>query len=187
MLLRDFINKINEDFKGLIPDMKVYGLAQSVIRTRRSEEELLPAVIGKDGEMTYVGIDDVDAVRIYHRMAGITTRLSTVKGTGDDHNAIVNTYQMVMIVYIDHKRSKLFPEELFLYLQANMPDGIKSPPYSLINVRTTSVITNSQLVFRAEYGGTEFKLPAEKSLFQINYTIEVTHKKGCFSKCPSDC
>lgn len=187
MLLRETIKKINETFKGLLPDLTVYGLAQSVIRTGGSEDELLPGVIGKDGEITYVGIDDVDSVRIYHRMAGITTTRSQVKGHGDDHNPIINTYQLVMIVYIDNKRSNLYPEELFLFLQANMPDEIKSPPYSKIYVRTTSVITNSQLVFRAEYGGLEIKLPPEKSLFQINYTIETEFKKGCFKECPTDC
>lgn len=184
--MRDFIDKVNTAFQGLIPGMKVHGLAQSVIRISGDKEELLPGVVDKEGEITYVGIDDLDPVRIYHRNPGITTTRGTQQGYGDDESDIVNTYQMAMIVFIDHKRAKLFPEELFLFLQANMPDGLKSEPYKKVTIRTGSVILNSQLVFRAEYAGTEFRLPAEQSLFQINYTIQTVFKKGCFDKCP-DC
>jgi hypothetical protein len=186
MLLRDFIVQINETFKGLLPDLKVFGLAQLVRRQTGSVEETLPGIIDRDGEVTFVGPDDIDAVRIYHRLTGATSSRSTNKGVGDSENDIVNSYQMAMIVYMDHKRSKLFPEELFLYLQANMPDGLNSEPYKRISIRTGNIIFNSQAIYAAEYAGSEFKLPAEQSLFQINYTIETTFKKGCFSKCP-DC
>lgn len=187
MLLRDFIDKINTDIMGMIPRIKVFGLAQSVIRTVGVETEFLPAIVSRTGEMTYVGIDDVDAVRIYHRNSGVTTTRSTRPGTGDRFSDIINTYQMSMIVYIDHKLSKLYPEELFLFIQANMLDEIKSEPYKRILIKTTNVILNSQLVFAAEYAGANFKLPAEKSLFQVNYTIETTFSKECFEKCPADC
>lgn len=185
MLLRNYISQINKNFSGLIPGIKVYGLAQSVIRETSSGEELLPGIVDQDGEITYVGLDDEDPVRLYHRLAGLTTGRITGQGYGDNHNDIVNTYQMVIICYINHKRSKLFPEELFLYLQANIPDALKVEPYKTITIKTGNVIFNSQLVFRAEYAGSDFKLPAEHSLFQINYTIETVFKKNCFEKCPN--
>lgn len=188
MFLREFIKKLNQDLSGLVPGIKVFGIAQPVIRTNSSEEdELIPGVVERDGEITYVGIDDVDPVRIYHRLAGIQVTRSTDKGYGEIQSDVINTYQMVMIVYINHKRTKLLPEELFLYVQANIPDGIKSPPYKEIKVRIANVITNSQVVYRAEYGASEYKLPAEQSLFQVNYTIETRFKKDCFEKCPTDC
>jgi len=187
MLLRRFIDELNSNLSGVIPGMKTYGLAQSIVRTVGSELELLPGVAGKDGEIKYVGIDDVEPVIIYHRNSGITTTRTARQGVGDGYSDLVNTYQMAMIVFIDHKKTKLYPEELFLFLQANMPDAIKSEPYKAIVIRTTNVILNSQLVFSAEYAGTAFKLPVEKSLFQINYVIESTFKKDCFAKCPEDC
>lgn len=188
MFLREFIKKLNQDLQGLVTGIKVFGIAQPVIRTNSSgEDELIPGVVDRDGEITYVGIDDVDPVRIYHRIAGMQVTRSTAQGHGDAESDVINIYQMAMIVYINHKRTKLLPEELFLYLQANMPDGIKSSPYKEIRVRIANVITNSQVVFRAEYGASEYKLPAEQSLFQVNYTIETRFKKDCFEKCPTDC
>lgn len=187
MLLRDFIKKINQEFEKLVPGIKTFGIAQSVVRTVGSEEELLPGIVGKDGEITYVGIDDVDPVRIYHRIAGLTTTRKPTQGYGESLSDIINTYQMVMVVFLNNKATKLYPEELFLYLQSNIPDGLKAEPYKTVFIRTTNVILNSQVVFRAEYVGTAFKLPEHLSLFQINYVIESTLKKECFAKCPEDC
>lgn len=188
MLLRKFIEDLNKKFEGVIEGTKTYGLTQSIIRTAGSEQEMLPGVVDRDGEITYVGIDDIYPVIIYHRNAGLTTsRVTQRQGFGDEYSDVVNTYQMAMIIFIDHKKTKLYPEELFLFLQSNMPDALKSEPYKQITIRTTNVILNSQLVFQAEYAGTKFTLPAEKSLFQINYTIESIFKKECFAKCPDNC
>lgn len=188
MLLRSLIDELNKTFSGVIPGLKAYGLARSIVRTVGSELELLPGVANKDGEITYVGIDDIDPVIIYHRNSGIATaRLTNRQGYGDGYSDLVNTYQMAMIVFINHKMTRLYPEELFLFLQASMPDAAKSDPYKNITIRTINVILNSQLVFSAEYAGTAFKLPVEKSLFQINYVIESTFNKNCFAKCPEDC
>lgn len=188
MLLREFIKKINKEFEKLVPRMQTYGLAQAIVRETTSGEEMLPGVVDKNGEITYVGVDDVDKVRIYHRNAGIqTTRVANKQGFGDSFSDIINTYQMAMIVFLNNKATKLYPEELFLYLQSNIPDGLKVEPYKTVFIRTTNVILNSQAVFRAEYAGTAFKLPEHMSLFQINYVIESTFKKECFAKCPEDC
>lgn len=187
MLLHSFIDRLNKDIAGIIPGMKTYGLARTVTRKQGSESQTLPCVVNKDGEAIYVGIDDDVPVIVYHRIASISTARSARPGTGDGHSDLVNTYQMAMIVFIDHKKAKLYPEELFLLLQANIPDAYNLQPFKTIFIRTANVILNSQLVFSAEYAGTDFFLPAEKSLFQINYTIESTLKKECFAKCPEDC
>lgn len=187
MLLRDFIIELNKKLVGIIPNTKVYGLTQAIRRKVGSVEEVLPGEVKQDGEIIYVGPDDTEAVIIYHRNAGITTARSPRSGIGDGYSPLVNTYQMAMIVFLDQKKVKLYPEELFLYIQSNIPDKTNYKPYDNVVIRTTNVILNSQLVFAAEYAGEDFSLPAEKSLFQINYTIESTHKKDCFAKCPEDC
>jgi hypothetical protein len=188
MLLREFIVKINETFSGLIQGIQTYGLAQSIVRTRGEEFELFPGVVGKDGEVTDVTIDDSKPVIIYHRNSGITTQNITRQGFGDDKSDLMVTYQMAMIVFVNHKKTKLYPEELFLFLQANIPEALKvTSPYKSVFIRTTNVILNSRLVFAAEYSGTQFSLPESMSLFQINYVIESTFTKNCFAKCPEDC
>lgn len=188
MFLRSFLNKINGNITGILPDTKVFGLAQSIVRTAGEGNETLPGIVGKDGEIEYVGIDDINAVRIYHKVNSVTSsRVATRQGFGDELNDIVNVYLMSMVVWIDHKRTKLHPEDLFLFLQANIPDEIKSDPYKRILLSVTSVNFNSRAVFAAEYAGIDFKLPENKSLFQLNYNIESTFSKNCFVKCPTDC
>lgn len=181
MPLNSFISAINEKLSGLVSGSKVYGIAQSVQRG----SETLPATISKDGEYTYVGLDDVSPVIIYHKNIAITVSRSTnQKGFGNELPDLINTYSLNMIVYIDHKRACMTPDDFFLFIQANFPDGIKEEPFSFIRVNITSVILNSAQVLKTEYEGSEFKLPPEKSLFQINYNIETTFKKKCFEKCP---
>jgi hypothetical protein len=187
MLLRKAISQINNSLSKVFNGMKVYGLAQTAYRKTGDQQERFPQVVDLEGEGKYVGIDDTDPIIIYHRNTGLTTGRTTRQGYGDGHSDLVNTYQMAMIVFQSQELTKMFPEELFLFLQANFPEEIRFNPYKTVFIRTTNVILNSQLVFAVEYAGTDFFLPAEKSLFQINYTIESTFKKDCFAKCPEDC
>lgn len=188
MLLRSVIGALNEKLKEVIPGLNAFGLAQTVVRTRGNEEERLPVQVNLKGEGVYVGLDDKDKVRLYHRLSDVTTSVITQGATGDDVGLIQNVYRIAMIVYCNNNRIKIFPEELFLYIQSSLNEMVKPfDPYRLISIRTINVIFNSQLVFTAEYSGAAFKLPPESSLFQINYVIESRHKKNCFAKCPEDC
>lgn len=180
MPLNSFISAINEKLSSLIPGIKVYGITQSVQRG----SETIPATVNKDGECRYVGLDDTYPAIIYHKNTAITTVRSARQGRGDEYSDLINTYSLSMIVYLDHKRSCLLPDEMFLFLQANFPDAIKEDPFSLIRVNITSVILNSAQVLKTEYEGIELKIPPEKSLFQVNYNIETTFRKKCFEKCP---
>lgn len=187
MFLRDYIDQLNTDLGKIIGGTKVYGLAQPIVRTVGSEQELLPGVVNRKGEIEYVGVDGDLPVIIYHKNSGVQVRVSAQKGVGDNQNDLINSYQMAMVVFINVQRVRLYPEEYFLYLQANMPTELKIQPYKQLLIRMTNVILNSQLVFQAEYGGTQFTLPPSMSLFQINYTIESTFSKSCFAKCPDNC
>lgn len=164
-------------------------LLKALLEQGGGEVELFPGVVEKDGEVTDVTIDDTKPVIIYHRNSGITTQNVTGRqGYGDGKSDLMIAYQMAMIVFVNHKKTKLYPEELFLFLQANIPEGlVVKQPYKSVNIRTTNVILNSRLVFAAEYSGIAFSLPESMSLFQINYVIESTFTKNCFAKCPEDC
>lgn len=186
MSVSKFIDAINEHVKTLLdtwPGAKLHGLCQSVVRRSGSEYELLPAEVTKNGEMIYVGIDDTAPIIIYHKCENIT--FAAVKGGyGDSPGDNINNYQNSMIVYMDRSITKLLPEELLLYVQANFPTNLKASPYISNHIKFTGVVLNTRAVFEKEYKGSEFKLPAEKSLFQINYSIESRFRKDCFEKCP---
>lgn len=188
MPLNKFIQEINKPLEKLLSGIKVFGIAEAISRTRGETVEVFPGVVGNDGEIKEVTPDDVESVLIYHKANALATALSTlVRGVGDQPNAFVNAYAMSMIVYVDRKKTKLRPDELFLYIQANLPFQIKQEPYNIILTRINTVILNSQQVYDSEYKGVQNRLPANQSLMQINYTIESTFHQNCFEKCPEDC
>lgn len=188
MSLNKFIEVINKPLENIISGIRVYGIAESISRRVGTTVEIIPGIVGNDGEVKYVGIDDLDSVIIYHKANALGVRLSTIKkGIGDEPNAFVNAYSMSMIVYLDRKKAKMRPDQLFLFIQANLPFLIKQEPYRQILTQINTVILNSQAVYDSEYKGTENPLPANHSLMQINYTIESTFDQNCFEKCPEDC
>lgn len=184
MSLNKFISVINDSLAGMVQRMKVYGLAEPVTRGN----QVIPGIVRNEGEIIYPGPDDIEDIIIYHKATALATALSqTVKGTGDDPNASVNAYGMSMIVYLDRKKTKLTPDELFLYIQARIPYQVNIDPYVQVLFRINNVILNGQQVYDSEFKGTENRLPANHSMLQINYTIESTFHKRCFEKCPEDC
>lgn len=188
MFLNKFIEEVNKPLEKIISGIKVYGLAESIARKTGTVTEVFPGVIDNDGEIKYVGIDDLNSVIIYHKANALGVRNSTQnRGFGDDLNALINAYSLSMIVYMDRKKTKLSADQLFLYIQSNIPSEIKMSPYKQILIQISTVILNSQAVFDSEYKGSENPLPANHSLMQINYTIESTLQKRCFEKCPEDC
>lgn len=179
MPLNSFVQAINDQLVKLVPVMKVYGVAKTVVRG----QERLPGIVSAKGDIEYVGIDDKYGVQIYHKSQSINTTLRG-PGYGNALSDIVNTYAMSMFIYLDRSKVNIEPEELFLYLQARLPDTMKAEPFNLITIRTTNVILNSEQVYNTEYRGHEYPLPVEKTLFQVNYTIETVLKKHCFADCP---
>ncbi len=188
MSLNKFIEVINKPLETLISGIKVFGLAEPIARTQWNVTEIIPGIVGNDGEIKYVGPDDLQNVIIYHKVNALATRFSTqAKGYGDDLNAIQNAYGLSMIVWLDRKKTNLKPDELFLYIQANLPVRITEEPYNQVLVSINSVILNGQQVYDSEFKGVENRLPANQTLMQINYTIESTFRIKCFEKCPEEC
>lgn len=184
MPLNKFIHIINEELNGMLPNMKLHGIAETVMRG----DKAVPAEI-VDGGYRYVGVDDIQSAIIYHRVGTVTVSRSTVRGVGDEPNNYINRYPVGMIVYMDMKRTKLTPDELLLYIQARMPGSFKTDPYNQpVSVTINNVILNGQTVWNAEYGGqTPFRLSESQTLMQINYTIESQVRVACFEKCPEVC
>lgn len=186
MSLKKIIDQINETIlPDCIEDSKVYGLAQSVVRTRNDEEEnsieLLPGIVEHAGDIRYVGLDDEYKLQIYHKLISITAGKKAGRGSTDD---LYNIYNCCMIVFNDRNKTRLRADEVFLIIQSNFPDVIALAPYRTISAMIKNVILDDQGVFESEYKGTEFDLPAHQNLFQINYTIESTFSKACFDTCP---
>lgn len=182
-MINEVLDIINESLKGLAPDQKVYGLAQTVIRVQGQERELLPGVVDKTGEIQYVGIDDLYSVIIYHKLNSIAST-QTTKGVGDRPGDIQNNYSLSAFVYWDRKKYNKLPDELLLVIQARLPIIVKGlHDTKMLRIKPTGAITNSLQVFSQEYQGAKFNLPANANLMRIDYTLESTFNPDCLKDC----
>ena len=131
----------------------------------------------------YAGADDKYPLVAYHKLGSLTSRFQ--EGFGRVHDQI-NTYSNGLIVFLNKTKCKLYPDELLLYIQANIPETIAMDPYSLIRVVINNTQLDSETVYAQEYTKAKFELKANQYLFRINYTVETTFKKGCFKTCPQN-
>lgn len=181
-MIQDIIDTINQALSGIFPAQKCYSLAQSVLRNQGSEVEVLPGEVNKDGEIVYVGLDDVYSLITYHKLSSIaTTQLPN--GRGDNPGDLQNNYQLSLVAYWDRKKLNAMPDEMLLLLQSRWPRILVGADIKTGTANFGATITNSLQIFNTEYQGTKFRLPANHSLMQINYTLSITFNPLCIPKC----
>lgn len=176
--IRDIISLINETLGHKFRDIRGYGVATTI----RRGEELLPV-----SNEQYIGLDDSFAIQVYHKILGITMTESTQGGYGRNSNTQINTYSMAMIVASDEKKTKLMPDQVALVIQS----AIYNIPFSTdffrsVEVSIRNVVLNSEQTYQQEYRSDSYRLSEYQSLTQINYSVEITWKPGCFVACPED-
>lgn len=173
--IRDIISSLNELIE-LPKGSEVYGVAELVPR----DDQTIPEIDGK-----FVGINSDHPVIIYHRLISVSSKVVPGRGYGNSAGDISNTYSITMVVFLQHERTKLYPDELLLFIQANMPDRMKGEPYNDIRITFTGANLDSQTNWVQEYrSGTDYRLKSDQFLFKINYSIETIFSKGCFKECP---
>lgn len=184
-MLSKVVDIYNKQLCGLVTGEQLYGIAELMIRKQGSETEQLPVVLSDDGEGKYVGIDDVAPLIIYHRVLNVTPTRVPNSGKGDSRGDLLNTYQMALFMYWDRKPYPVKPEELHMVVQARTPDRIEGiPDIKQLLFNPASVNLNTLQVYNQEYGGDSFKLPANRYIIQINYSIALTFNPACIATCP---
>lgn len=178
------IDIVNRQFVGIHSEAKVYGIAESILRTSGTVNEKLPGIIYANGEIEYVGIDDVSPLIIYHKINSVAS-VQFTNGVGDARGSIQNTYNAAAFVYWDMARVGIPNDNMLMVVQSNIPlqiTGIKD--IQLVTLRLSGGIINSYQVFASEYSLPETKLlPQNKMFLQVNYIVEITFKPECFRKC----
>jgi len=173
--IRNIISSLN-DYLQLPKGSDIKGVAELVPR----DDHTIPEIDGK-----FVGIDDTYPVRVYHRILSCSTKLVPGSAYGESAGDISNTYSIVMVIFLQHERAKLYPDELLLFIQSQFPDRLTEKPYKNIKVVFSGAQLDSQTTWTQEYGGgTDYKLKSDQFLFKINYSIETIFSKGCFKECP---
>lgn len=168
--IRSTICQINNALSPVFPGSKFYGVAISTER----EKKVQPV----SDEMP-VSYDDDYSLQAYHKINSV--QVTYKPGVGRNDNTI-NTFSMSMFIFNNDIKTGLKQDEVAMIIQSLIA-GIN---ISSVSITPVSFILNTQAVFAAEYRGNEFRLPESMSLTQMNYTIEVTFKSGCFDLCPED-
>lgn len=186
-MILEVIDRLNIGFKSLFekyPDAKFYGLTQPIARIDGDRTEVFPGVITPNGEIQYVGIDDIYSAILYHKNISISSTLNRRSGFGDSMGNWTTVFNNSLIIYVNRKRICAMPDDLIFFIQSNFPDEIKIEPFKKIDILFQSVILNTAQVYENEYQDVQEKvLDPSKSMMAINYSIEATFSKNCFSEC----
>lgn len=182
-MISRIIEHINGGFKGIIQGEQYYGLAQTVMRIQGTEREGLPGIVGSNGEVRYVGFDDVHPIIVYHKLNNVATA-RVANGKGDKLGDMQYIYQLAMYVYWDRKKIGLQPDELMMLLQGRYPNAIQSEmDIKSITMRLTGMNANTSQLITQEYQGSAFIPAPEKSFMQINYSVDIIFNPACLPVC----
>jgi len=178
MMIYHIVKIINQGVVEKIKGAKAYEIAVPVNRDGKT----LPAV----GE-TYVGVDSTFPLQVYHKITGIANAVIIANTYGDSRGDQSNTFQMQMIVFNNKKLTKLNDWDVTLLLQANTPRRVDSDIFKAVTITYTNADLNSIAVYGREYGtGSPYPLGFDKSLIQINYTVQAVYRPGCFVQCADE-
>lgn len=168
--IRNTIAAINTSLTGVFKGTVFKGVATLVERDGKAQ----PVV----NEIS-VAFDDSYAMVGYHRLGDIG--IARRSGFGDKEDT-VNTFNVSLVIFNNEKITKLATDEVAMIIQS----VLALQNISSVRILPARVILNTQSIFATEYRGHDFPLSEYFTLLQINYTVEVTFKSGCFDLCPED-
>jgi hypothetical protein len=118
-------------------------------------------------------------MQVYHKINGATI---TYKPGFGDQLKTVNTFSLSLFVFNNEKRTGLKSDEIAMIIQSVFA------AQNILSARIlpTAIILNTPLIYATEYRGSDYRLSEYQSLMQMNYSVEVTFKIGCFDLCPED-
>jgi len=168
--IRNIVSEINASLNNVFKGSTLYGIATPAER----EGKVQPVVDERP-----VSFDDSYALQIYHKVTGVN--ISYRPGFGDEQKTI-DTFSMSAIVFNNEKRTGLKSDEIAMIMQSILS------VMNILSVRIlpNNVVLNTKQIFDTEYRGNGYPLSEYHSLMQLNYSVEVTFKSGCFDLCPED-
>jgi hypothetical protein len=184
-MINTVIDIVNKQISGFGAEEKIFNIAESILKITGSEQIKMPGIVLPDGEIKYVGIDDIFSFMVYHKINSISITQLT-NGIGDNFGDIKNIFNVSAFIYWDMQKIKESIDKMLFIIQSRLPllikgiDDIKTVAIKLINSNI-----NSYQLYRQEYEYENIKpLPENKKIIQINYNAEITFKPECFRQCP---
>lgn len=190
-MIKQVVCFVNDKLKcGLgLDDANYYGLAEYMLQTLNDKDVRVPGVIDENGELSYVGFDDVNHFRCYHRISSpVVYGLDSAGAVGNSRGYIVRTTQLSLIVMASRKLN-LTPDELEHKVTTLMPLQAEKALVESLNFRSIRIThINSDLDGYAVFQR-EFSMPQNRlkniMIFEVKYKIECVYKDGCINTCIS--
>lgn len=185
MTINKIIQQVNERlanaFKGFAGSI-FYPVAETVYRISGTVVEEMPGIVSDEGEITYVGPDDVAPIIGYWKVDQLSTNSTSKQSFGRDEFRYTNVYRCSLILYYDRKRVKIDRDAMYLIVLANASGFAPPDDFRSVLARFGGVNLNSRQVYDREFKGPEFTLPAERCMIEISCTIEGEFDKSCLDK-----
>jgi hypothetical protein len=161
------------------------GIAELLPKEENDTTITIPALVDNNGHCEYIGVDDNEPFRLYHRILTLTNEDDGQLG---DNIWNQETANMVMIVYGDRKAFQVRPEQISSMINAYLIKTITVAQKTSLNLHTVDIqasTTNldSVSVFNQEFSDVKYNLVPERFLFAIPYAIRTTYEKSCFEIC----
>lgn len=177
---------VDRGLKGIHADEKFFGIAESVNRVTGAVIERMPGIVAPSGEITYTGIDDINALMVYFKIN--STAIALIKnGSGDRWGDYRNTFNVTAYVYWNRERINLSVDQMIMLMQSRMPIGMRGlQDVKTVTISVTGANTNTLQIYAQEYASTQTlkPLPANNHIVQLNFNIEITFNPECFRQCP---
>lgn len=170
-----------------VTDADYFGLAEYMLQKQDDQTTYkVPGIFADNGELQYVGFDDVRALRLYHRISapiGYTVAPNTGRGSsyGDD----VRTDTISLIVMANRDLLKINPDRLEYSVAAALPQklsGAELTGLDATGVKLTKLQSNidSYTIFNQEFG-------MQKEALRNLIIIEVKYKLDITLRCTRPC
>lgn len=177
--------------KGVYQDSKLFGIAYPQAVTE-SGEKLSYVITGYDsnGKQENGGYDDSYPVCLYHRQLQTPVAPSVGANFGRDSGSQNETTQMTLVVWANRDKIKTHESTLASWIASTIninfpPDAFSDFQLNKVSVSATNINFDSTNVFQTELKA-QYPFGIETEYFSIQYKIESSYTKGCFTTCP-DC
>lgn len=176
--------------KGNFQGSKLFGIGYPQARTSSNTEKLEYIVTGYlNGNQEDFTYDDSAPVCLYHRQLQTTITPATFQG-GDGNDTQVETANMTMAVWAKRDSIKIHESTFASWISSTLNISFDAATFASfkmnkVSVTAASINLDSTNVFQIEYKA-PYPFGIEIEYFSIQYKIESTYNKGCFTTCP-DC
>lgn len=169
MKLKSIVDSINNTIKANLKQPRFqkgvyYGLAKvALVKEGNESDNVFIPMIFTNGEEKRLSIDDSFPLNIYHRCTSISQIVSLAQ-FGDGYDSIVETANMLCVVFGDSEIIELCQEDLASIISSSFPSSMTVTDISKVIIKTNSINNDSFSVYNQEYKSTAYPLNPEDYL-----------------------